>query len=97
MPGPARRAPEAGSLRDLQTPTLARRRPFERAGQARHASLGNCLQLIAGSHARAVFLHLACDEDDRADTRFVSQAVIELSRVDGVFRATVVSVRRGTD
>jgi hypothetical protein len=32
----------------------------------RSTSLGNCLQLIVGSHARTVVLHLACDEDDRA-------------------------------
>jgi hypothetical protein len=63
----------------------------------RSTSLGNCLQLILGSHARTVVLHLACDEDDRADTRFLSQALIELSRVDGVARATIVSVRRGSD
>jgi len=63
----------------------------------RSTSLGNCLQLIVGSHARTVVLHLACDEDDRADTRFLSQALIELSRVDGVARTTTVSVRRGND
>ncbi len=40
----------------------------------RSTSLGNCLQLIVGSHARTVVLHLACDEDDRVDTRFLSQA-----------------------
>jgi len=63
----------------------------------RSTSLGNCLQLIVGSQARTVVVHLACDEDDRADTRFLSQAVIELSRVDGVARATVVALRRGTN
>ncbi|MFL5166278.1 MAG: hypothetical protein ACJ8D8_08740 [Microvirga sp.] len=63
----------------------------------RSTSLGNCLQLIVGSQARTVVLHLACDEDDRADTRFLSQALVELSRVDGVARATIVSVRRGND
>jgi hypothetical protein len=63
----------------------------------RSTSLGNCLQLIVGSHARTVVVHLACDEDDRADTRFLNQALIELSRVDGVARATIVSVRRGTE
>jgi len=67
------------------------------AEKLRSTSLGNCLQLILGSHARTVVLHLACDEDDRADTRFLSQALVELSRVDGVARATIVSVRRGND
>jgi hypothetical protein len=67
------------------------------AEKLRGTSLGNCLQLIVGSHARVVVVHLACDEDDRADTRFLSQAVIELSRVDGVARATVVAIRRGTN
>jgi hypothetical protein len=67
------------------------------AEKFRSTSLGNCLQLIIGSHARTVILHLACDEDDRADTRFLSQALIGLSRVDGVARATIVSVRRGND
>ena len=67
------------------------------AEKLRSTSLGNCLQLILGSHGRTVVLHLACDEDDRADTRFLSQALIELSRVDGVARATIVSVRRGND
>ena len=56
----------------------------------RSTSLGNCLQLIVGSQARTVVLHLACDEDDRADTRFLGQALIELSRVEGVARATIV-------
>jgi hypothetical protein len=63
----------------------------------RSTSLGNCLQLIVGSQARTVVLHLACDEDDRADTRFLGQSLIELSRVEGVARATIVSVRRGND
>jgi hypothetical protein len=67
------------------------------AEKLRSTSLGNCLQLILGSHARTVVLHLACDEDDRADTRFLSQALIELSRVDGVARASIVSVRRASD
>jgi hypothetical protein len=67
------------------------------AEKLRGTSLGNCLQLIVGSHARVLVVHLACDEDDRADTRFLSQAVIELSRVDGVARATVVALRRGTN
>ena len=67
------------------------------AEKLRSTSLGNCLQLIVGSQARTVVLHLACDEDDRADTRFLGQALIELSRVDGVARASIVSVRRSSD
>ena len=45
------------------------------AEKLRSTSLGNCLQLILGSHARTVVLHLACDEDDRADTRFLTNRV----------------------
>jgi hypothetical protein len=67
------------------------------AEKLRSTSLGNCLQLIVGSDARTVVLHLACDEDDRAETRFLGQALTELSRVDGVARATIVSIRRGND
>ena len=67
------------------------------AEKLRSTSLGNCLTLIVGSQARTVVLHLACDEGDGADTKFLSQALIELSRVDGVAHATIVSVRRGND
>jgi hypothetical protein len=66
------------------------------AEKLRSTSLGNCLKLILGSDARTVVLHLACDESG-ADTKFLSQALIDLSRVDGVARATIVSVRRGND
>ena len=56
-------------------------------------SLGNCLQLIVGSHARVLarvlaIVHLACDEDDRTDTRVLSQAVCRVSiRPNGEMRA----------
>src|SRR3954453_2804176 len=54
------------------------------AEKLRSTSLGNCLQLILGSPAGTVGLRPACGEHDRADTRFLSQALIELSRVDGI-------------
>jgi hypothetical protein len=64
----------------------------------RSTSLGNCLQLIIGRHARDVFVHIACDErGGRGDTSYLSQAVLALSRVDGIARATIVSLKQGTD
>jgi len=64
----------------------------------RSTSLGNCLQLIIGHHARDVFVHIACDEHgDREDTSNLNQAFMTLSRVDGIARATIVSLKHGTD
>jgi hypothetical protein len=64
----------------------------------RSTSLGNCLQLIIGGHARDIFVHIACDErGDRGDTSFLNQAFLALSRVDGIARATIVSLKPGTD
>ena len=62
----------------------------------RSTSLGNCLQLVIGTNARDVFLHLACDERG-VDTSYLNQAMIALSRVDGVSRATIISMKHGTD
>jgi hypothetical protein len=62
----------------------------------RSTSLSNCLQLIIGGHAREVFVHVACDERG-TDTSYLGQAVMALSRVDGVARATVVLVKTGTN
>jgi len=60
----------------------------------RSTSLSNCLQLVIGSHARDVVVHIACDERG-ADTSFLNQAVLTLSGVDGVSRATIVSLKLG--
>lgn len=68
------------------------------ADKLRSTSLGNCLQLIVGRHARDVFVHIACDErGDRGDTRFLNQAFLALSGVGGIARATIVSVKHGGD
>ena len=63
----------------------------------RSTSLSNCLQLIIGGHARDVFVHIACDERDDRSTSFLNQAVMDLSRVEGVSRATIYSLRHGTN
>ena len=60
----------------------------------RGTSLGNCKQLIVGSHLRDVFVHIACDEPDRGDS-YLDQALVRLSRIDGISRATIVSLKRG--
>jgi hypothetical protein len=67
------------------------------AEKLRSTSLSNCLQLIIGSHARDVFVHIACDERDDRSTSFLTQAVMDLSRADGVSRATILSLKRGTN
>jgi hypothetical protein len=67
------------------------------AERLRSTSLGNCLQLIIGRHTRDVFLHVACDERGERDTSYLNQAVLALSRVDGIARATVVSLKHGTN
>ena len=68
------------------------------AEKLRSTSLGNCLQLIIGRHARDVFVHIACDErGDRGDTSFLNRAFLALSGVDGIARATIVSLKHGTD
>jgi hypothetical protein len=64
----------------------------------RGTSLSNCLQLIIGSHGLDVLVHIACDERrDRGDTSYLNQAFLALSRVDGVARATIVSLKYGTN
>ena len=66
------------------------------AEKLRGTSLSNCLQLIIGQRARDVIVHIACDErgDDR---RYLNEAFLQLSRVDGIARATVVSVKQGAE
>jgi hypothetical protein len=55
-------------------------------------SLGNCKQLLVGdAPSDEVIFHLLCDEDE--GTTNMSQAVVELARVDGVRRATVLAVK----
>jgi hypothetical protein len=61
----------------------------------RSTSLGNCLQLVVGAHARDVILHIACDESS-TDTGYLNQAMVTLSKVDGISRATIVSLKQGT-
>jgi hypothetical protein len=61
----------------------------------RSTSLGNCLQLVIGTQARDVILHIACDERS-TDTSYLNQAMVALSRVDGISRATIVSLKQGT-
>jgi hypothetical protein len=62
----------------------------------RSSSLANCKQTLAGNAMpNEVIVHLACDErDDRNETRYMSQAVMELARIDGVKRATTLVVKR---
>jgi hypothetical protein len=48
------------------------------------------LQLVVGHHARDIVVHIACDDRDRD----LSAAFLELSRVDGISRATIVSLKR---
>jgi hypothetical protein len=62
------------------------------AEKLRGTSLGNCLQLVVGTKTRDVFLHIACD-----DPSYLTQAMIALSRVEGVSRATIISIRNGAD
>lgn len=61
----------------------------------RGTSLSNCLQLVIGAQARDVILHIACDERS-TDTSYLNQAMVALAKVDGIFRATIVSVKQGT-
>ena len=62
----------------------------------RSTSLGNCKQVLLGHPiSHEVMVHLACDESDaRNDTRYMSQALLELAGVDGVKRATLLVVNR---
>jgi hypothetical protein len=68
------------------------------AEKLRSTSLGNCKQVIIGRHARDVFVHIACDErGGPEDTSHLNQAFLRLSRVDGVARANIVSLKLGAD
>jgi len=67
------------------------------ADKLRSTSLSNCKQLIIGRHARDVFVHIACDESGAPDTSYLNQAFLRLSRVDGVARANIVSLKLGAD
>ncbi len=60
-----------------------------------HTSLGNCKQLPVGSgDSNEFILHLRCDDSGGGSTeKNLNQAVIELSQVQGVRRATVLIVR----
>lgn len=58
------------------------------AEKLRSTSLQNCLQLVVGSHARDIIVHIACDEGN------LSEGFVELSRADGIARATIVSLKR---
>jgi hypothetical protein len=70
--------------------------PSGTAERLRSTSLGNCLQVVIGSFARDVIVHLACDErgGGQVGTSYLNQAVLELSRVNGVAQSTVLMVRR---
>jgi hypothetical protein len=68
------------------------------ADKLRSTSLGNCLQIIVGRRARDVIVHVACDErGDQGDTSYLNQAFLALSRIDGIARATIVSLKQGGD
>lgn len=58
------------------------------AEKLRSTSLRNCLQLLVGRQARDVFVHIACDDRD------LNEAFSELSRVNGISRATLVALKR---
>jgi hypothetical protein len=66
------------------------------ADKLRSTSLGNCLQLVVGQHARDVFVHIACDESGQ-DTSYLEKAFLQLSRVEGIARATIVALKQGTN
>jgi len=66
------------------------------AEKLQSTSLGNCLQLIVGQHARDVFVHIACDESGQ-DSSYLEKAFLQLSRVDGIARATIVALQQGTN
>ena len=66
------------------------------AEKLRSTSLGNCLQLVVGQHARDVFLHIACDESG-PDSNYLDKALLQLSRVDGIALATIVALKQGTN
>ena len=65
------------------------------ADKLRSTSLGNCLQLVIGHHARDVFVHIACDE--QSNTNYLSQAFVQLSGVEGIARANFLLLKQGTD
>jgi hypothetical protein len=59
-------------------------------------SLGNCLQIVVGQHGRDVFVHIACDESGQ-DSKYFEKAFSDLSHVQGIARATVVTVKPSTN
>jgi hypothetical protein len=65
------------------------------ADKLRSTSLGNCLQLVIGTHARDVFVHIACDETTQ-DSKYLEKALLDLSRTEGIVRATIVALKQGT-
>jgi hypothetical protein len=58
-------------------------------------SLGNCKPIFVGTKLRDVILLIDCDESS-ANTNYLSQAMADLSKVDGVSRATLVAVKQAT-
>ena len=66
------------------------------AEKLRSTSLANCLKQIVGRHMRVVFVHIACDERGD-DPSYLDKALQSLSRIDGIARATLVSLKQGTD
>jgi hypothetical protein len=58
-------------------------------------SLGNCLTKVVDSQDRDVMLRIDCDERTPG-TSYLNQAMVALSKIDGISRATIVSVKQGT-
>ena len=61
----------------------------------RGTSLSNCLQIIVGRVARDVLVHIACDE--QSNTNYLGGAFVKLSGVEGIARANLVLMKRGTE
>ena len=66
------------------------------AEKLRSTSLGNCLQLVVGQHAGDVVVHIACDESGQ-DSNYLEKAFLQLSRVQGIARATIVALKQRTN
>jgi hypothetical protein len=64
----------------------------ETAESLRSASLANCKQLVIGNQERDFFVHIACDEHGNLD-----QAFLELSRLNGIVHATIVSIKNAAN
>ena len=66
------------------------------AEKLRSTSLGNCLQLVVGQHARDVVVHIACDESG-PDSKYLETAFIKLSGIPGIARATIAALKQGAN